>query len=267
MPEGWKGSGPPGAECGCLAEERFLDNETTLLGAHSEKHAPPTPHGRLFSAALPPRRDGRAAGRHRRATHAFTADCRDAKCALGLLMSSTPGSARRSRPSVSPLGSWRSKPTDRTRGAWVTELSHHLDLPARRKARLTIRCERPHPGARSRSLTPMAIATPFITDGRRRHRHPGVAPPPRFAAFQYNQAWLELWLRTGELASRARSSLLEEARARPARQASLRAPPVRSRTGGAVAPTCPHLAWSKPRRPSQGLDGAGDVKPMARLTP
>lgn len=145
-------------------------------------------------------------------------------------MKSGRGSARRS----SPRSSWQSAieadGTERE-GAWVTELSEHVDLCAWPEGtRLIVRRERPHPGAQFEVFDAHGYRhTAFITDQggaditalelrhRRRARcedairaakDTGARNLP-FTAFAHNQAWLELSLFAGELLSWTRCLCLE----------------------------------------------------------
>jgi hypothetical protein len=96
------------------------------------------------------------------ATHAFTADCRDAniRFSVGYELSATVRAAILELPepawvqAVEPGGAARD-------GAWVAELTEHLDLSAwPAGSRLICRRERPHPGAQFQISTSTATATP-----------------------------------------------------------------------------------------------------------
>jgi Transposase DDE domain group 1 len=170
------------------------------------------------------------------ATHAFTADCRDAniRFSVGYELSATVRAAILELPepawvqAVEPGGAARD-------GAWVAELTEHLDLSAwPAGSRLICRRERPHPGAQFQIFDEHGYRhTCFLTDqdgqdiaalelrhrGRarvedtiRQGKDTGMRNLPHHA-FAHNQAWLELsliaqdllvWMKliclTGELA-------------------------------------------------------------------
>jgi Transposase DDE domain group 1 len=170
------------------------------------------------------------------ATHAFTADCRDAniRFSVGYELSATVRAAilELHEPAwvqaVEPGGAARD-------GAWVAELTEHLDLSAwPAGSRLICRRERPHPGAQFQIFDEHGYRhTCFLTDqdgqdiaalelrhrGRarvedtiRQGKDTGMRNLPHHA-FAHNQAWLELsliaqdllvWMKliclTGELA-------------------------------------------------------------------
>ena len=151
-------------------------------------------------------------------THAFTQDCRDA----GILFSVGYEVDERVREAIGalPESAWQAAiegdGTERE-GAQVTELTDQLDLSAWPEGtRLIVRRERPHPGAQLSVLDCETgyRHTAFITDQadedvaalelrhRRRARvedairvgkETGMAKMP-FAAFEANQAWLEVSL-------------------------------------------------------------------------
>ena len=166
------------------------------------------------------------------ATHAFTADCRDA--GIGFSVGYEVGAQVREAILAAPESAWQSAieadGTERE-GAWVTELTDTLDLCSWPEGtRLIVRRERPHPGAQFEVFDAHGHRhTAFITDQgeegiaalelrhRRRARcedairvakDTGIRNLP-FAAFEHNQAWLELSLLAGELFSWARSLCLE----------------------------------------------------------
>lgn len=166
------------------------------------------------------------------ATHAFTADCREA----GIGFSVGYGVDERVREAIlaAPEAAWQSAieaDGAEREGAWVAELTGALDLGAWPEGtRLIVRRERPHPGAQFRVFdTDGYRHTAFITDQddadiaalelrhRRRARcedaircakDTGIRNLP-FAAFEHNQAWLELSLLAGELLCWSRSLCLE----------------------------------------------------------
>lgn len=166
------------------------------------------------------------------ATHAFTADCREA--GIGFSVGYEVGARVREAILAAPRSAWRSAvETDGSvrEGAWVTELTDTLDLSAWPEGtRLIVRRERPHPGAQFCVFNAHGYRhTAFITDQEEgdiaalecRHRRrarcedairvakdTGVRNLP-FAAFAHNQAWLELSLLAGELLSWTRCLCLE----------------------------------------------------------
>jgi Transposase DDE domain group 1 len=150
-------------------------------------------------------------------THAFTQDCRDA----GIRFSVGYEVDERVREAVlqTPESAWKSaidaEGAERE-GAQVTELSEHIDLSGWPEGtRLIVRRERPHPGAQFEVFDAHGYRhTAFITDQdgndiaalelrhRRRARvedsiriakETGMRNMP-FAAFEHNQAWLEVSL-------------------------------------------------------------------------
>lgn len=167
------------------------------------------------------------------ATHAFTADCRDA--GIGFSVGYEVGARVREAILAAPESAWQSAVEAdgaEREGAWVTELSATLDLSAWPEGtRLIVRRERPHPGAQLSVLDCETgyRHTAFITDQEEgdiaalelRHRRrarcedairvakdTGIRSLP-FAAFEHNQAWLELSLLAGELLSWTRLLCLE----------------------------------------------------------
>jgi hypothetical protein len=166
------------------------------------------------------------------ATHAFTADCRDA--GIGFSVGYEVGARVREAILAAPRSAWHSAVqadgTERE-GAWVAELTDTLDLSAWPEGtRLIVRRERPHPGAQFEVFDAHGYRhTAFITDQEEgdiaalecRHRRrarcedairaakdTGIRNLP-FAAFAHNQAWLELSLLAGDLLSWTRSLCLE----------------------------------------------------------
>jgi Transposase DDE domain group 1 len=150
-------------------------------------------------------------------THAFTQDCREA----GIRFSVGYEVDERVREAILelPASAWRqaidSEGQERE-GAQVTELSERVDLSAWPDGtRLIVRRERPHPGAQFQVFDAGGYRhTAFITDQddadiaalELRHRRrakvedairvgkdTGMAKLP-FAAFEHNQAWLEVSL-------------------------------------------------------------------------
>jgi hypothetical protein len=150
-------------------------------------------------------------------THAFTRDCRDA----GIRFSVGYEVDERVREAVlqTPESAWRSAidaDGAEREGAQVTELTDRLDLSGWPEGtRLIVRRERPHPGAQFEVFDAHGYRhTAFITDQggediaalelrhRRRARvedsiriakETGMRNMP-FAAFEHNQAWLEISL-------------------------------------------------------------------------
>lgn len=151
------------------------------------------------------------------ATHAFTADCREAniRFSVGYELSATVRAVILELPesawvqAIEPGGAARD-------GAWVAELTEHLDLSAwPAGSRLICRRERPHPGAQFQIFDEHGYRhTCFLTDqdsediaalelrhrGRarvedtiRQGKDTGMRNLPHHA-FAHNQAWLELSL-------------------------------------------------------------------------
>jgi hypothetical protein len=150
-------------------------------------------------------------------THAFISDCREA----GIRFSVGYGVDERVREAVLALPdtAWRQAidaEGKEREGAQVAELSDRLDLSAWPEGtRLIVRRERPHPGAQFQVFDSEGYRhTAFITDQEdvdiavlelRHRRHARVEDSIRiaketgmrnlpFAAFEHNQAWLEISL-------------------------------------------------------------------------
>jgi hypothetical protein len=166
------------------------------------------------------------------ATHAFTADCREA--GIDFSVGYEVGARARDAILAAPRSTWRSAVEADggvREGAWVAELTDTLDLSAWPEGtRLIVRRERPHPDAQFEVFDAHGYRyTAFITDQRGvdigalelRHRRrarcedsirvakdTGIRNLP-FAAFAHNQAWLELSLLAGELLSWTRCLCLE----------------------------------------------------------
>jgi Transposase DDE domain group 1 len=150
-------------------------------------------------------------------THAFTSDCRDA----GIRFSVGYGVDERMREAILdlPEAAWEraidGEGAERD-GAQVAELTDHVDLSSWPEGtRLICRRERPHPGAQFEVFDAHGYRhTAFITDQDgediaalelRHRRHARVEDSIRiaketgmrnmpFAAFEHNQAWLEVSL-------------------------------------------------------------------------
>jgi len=167
------------------------------------------------------------------ATHAFTADCREAKIASRSAMSSGRPCARRClelpesawRPAIEAGGEIRE-------GAWVAELTALIDLCAwPERVRLIVCRERAHPGAQmSFSDHEGHRFTAFLTDtdggiaalelrhrrrarvedSIRRGKDTGMRNLP-FADFGANEAWLELSLIAQDLLAWAGALILDGA--------------------------------------------------------
>ncbi|MGH2984731.1 MAG: IS1380 family transposase [Solirubrobacterales bacterium] len=176
------------------------------------------------------------------ATHAFTADCREA--GIGFSVGYEVDERVRSAILALPEPAWQSaiEASGEVReGAWVAELGDELDLSAWPEGtRLICRRERPHPGAQFEIFdTEGHRYTCFLTDQddpaiaalelrhRRRARvedrireakDTGMRNLP-FGAFAHNEAWLELSLCAQTLLAWTRSLCLEGelARAEPKR--------------------------------------------------
>ncbi len=176
------------------------------------------------------------------ATHAFTADCHDARIrfSVGYELSETVRQAILELPESAWVGAIEADGTDRD-GAWVAELTDQLDLSAwPAGARLICRRERPHPGAQFQIFDEHGYRhTCFLTDqtgqgiavlelrhrGRARvedsiraGKDTGMRNLPHHA-FEHNQTWLELSLIAQELLAWTKSICLdgELARAEPKR--------------------------------------------------
>ena len=150
-------------------------------------------------------------------THAFTQDCRDAgiRFSVGYEVDSRVRGAILQAPESAWQGAIDAEGAERE-GAQVTELTDRLDLSTWPEGtRLIVRRERPHPGAQFEVFDAHGYRhTAFITDQdgddiaalelrhRRRARvedsiriakETGMRNMP-FAAFEHNQAWLEVSL-------------------------------------------------------------------------
>ncbi|MCA1698485.1 MAG: IS1380 family transposase [Actinobacteria bacterium] len=151
------------------------------------------------------------------ATHAFCGDCRDAKIrfSVGYELSETVRAAILDLPETAWVQAIDADGEDRD-GAWVAELTDHLDLSAWPEGtRLICRRERPHPGAQFQIFDEHGYRhTCFLTDQQGediaalelRHRgrarvedsiragkDTGMRNFPHHA-FEHNQTWLELSL-------------------------------------------------------------------------
>ena len=151
------------------------------------------------------------------ATHAFTADCRDAgiRFSVGYELNDTVRQAILEFPETAWAQAINADGEDRD-GAWVAELTDHLDLSAWPEgSRLICRRERPHPGAQFTIFDEHGYRhTCFLTDqdgndiavlelrhrGRARvedsiraGKDTGMRNLPHHA-FEHNQTWLELSL-------------------------------------------------------------------------
>jgi Transposase DDE domain group 1 len=171
------------------------------------------------------------------ATHAFAAALRERRIrfSLGYYVTETVGQAALAlddqawRPALDADG----QPRD---GAWVAELTEHVDLGAwPEHTRLIVRRERPHPGAQLRFtdidghryqafLTDQGgddLATLEVThrlharveDRIAEARELGLARLP-FHAFSDNQTWLEIILLAQDLLAHMRTLVLDSASAR-----------------------------------------------------
>ena len=158
------------------------------------------------------------------ATHAFTADCRDAgiRFSVGYELNETVRAAILKLPETAWERAINGDGEDRD-GAWVAELTEHLDLSAWPVgSRLICRRERPHPGAQFQIFDEHGYRhTCFLTDqpGKNiaalelRHRgrarvedsiragkDTGMRNLPHHA-FEHNQTWLETSLIAQDLLS------------------------------------------------------------------
>ena len=180
------------------------------------------------------------------ATHAFTADCREAgiRFSVGYAVDET---ARQAILQLTETAWTQAIDADGAErdGAWVAELTEHLDLSAWSEGtRLICRRERPHPGAQFTIFDEHGYRyTCFLTDQpdkdiaalelrhRRRARvedriragkDTGMRNLPHHA-FEHNQTWLELSLMAQDLLCWARLTCLdgELATAEPKRRRNL----------------------------------------------
>jgi Transposase DDE domain group 1 len=151
------------------------------------------------------------------ATHAFTADCRDAgiRFSVGYELNDSVRAAILALPEAAWVPAIDADGSQRD-GAWVAELTDHLDLSAWPEgSRLICRRERPHPGAQFQIFDEHGYRhTCFLTDqegedmaalelrhrGRARvedsiraGKDTGMRNLPHHA-FEHNQTWLELSL-------------------------------------------------------------------------
>ncbi len=151
------------------------------------------------------------------ATHAFCADCREAdiRFSVGYELGATVRTAILALPGVAWVPAI--EPDGEVRdGAWVAELTEHVDLsPWPQASRLIVRRERPHPGAQFTVFDDLGYRyTCLLTDqtdadiaglelghrGRarvedsiRQAKDCGMRNLPHHA-FEHNQTWLELSL-------------------------------------------------------------------------
>ena len=151
------------------------------------------------------------------ATHQFTSDCRDAgiRFSVGYELNDTVRQAILELPETAWVQAINADGEDRD-GAWVAELTEHLDLAAWPEgSRLICRRERPHPGAQFTIFDEHGYRhTCFLTDQdgsdiaelEQRHRgrarvedciraakDTGMRNLPHHA-YAHNQTWLELSL-------------------------------------------------------------------------
>ena len=151
------------------------------------------------------------------ATHAFTADCREAniRFSIGYELNDTVRQAILDLPETAWVQAINADGDDRD-GAWVAELTEHLDVSGWPEgSRLIVRRERPHPGAQFTIFDEHGNRhTCFFTDqdgediaalelrhrGRARvedsiraGKDTGMRNLPHHA-FEHNQIWLELSL-------------------------------------------------------------------------
>ena len=151
------------------------------------------------------------------ATHAFTADCREAniRFSVGYELNDTVRQAILDLPETAWVQAINADGDDRD-GAWVAELTEHLDVSGWPEgSRLIVRRERPHPGAQFTIFDEHGNRhTCFLTDqdgediaalelrhrGRARvedsiraGKDTGMRNLPHHA-FEHNQIWLELSL-------------------------------------------------------------------------
>jgi hypothetical protein len=176
------------------------------------------------------------------ATHAFTADCREAniRFSVGYELNDSVRRAILELPESAWQQAIEADGSDRD-SAWVAELSEHLDLSAwPAGSRLIVRRERPHPGAQFQIFDEHGYRhTCFLTDqadediaalelrhrGRARvedsiraGKDTGMRNLPHHA-FEHNQTWLELSLIAQDLLTWTKLTCLdgELAKAEPKR--------------------------------------------------
>ena len=165
-------------------------------------------------------------------THAFTSDCRDAgiRFSVGYELTATVRSAILKVPEAAWVQAINAAGVDRD-GAWVTELTDHVDVSAWPEGcRLICRSERPHPGAQFQIFDEHGYRyTCFLTDqdghdiavlelrhrGRARvedsiraGKDTGMRNLPHYA-FEHNQTWLELSLIAQDLLTWAKLICLD----------------------------------------------------------
>jgi len=166
------------------------------------------------------------------ATHAFTADCRDAgiRFSVGYELSGTVRQAILELPKTAWVQAIDSDDSERD-GAWVAELTDHIDLSAwPQGTRLICRRERPHPGAQFQIFDEHGYRhTCFLTDqddqdiaalelchrGRARvedsiraGKDTGMRNLPHHA-YEHNQTWLEVSLIAQDLLTWTKLTCLE----------------------------------------------------------
>ncbi len=208
------------------------------------------------------------------ATHAFAAALRERRIrfSLGYYVTETVGQTALAlldsawRPALNADGEARD-------GAWVAELTDHVDLAAWPEGtRLIVRRERPHPGAQLRFTdTDGHRYQAFLTDQRgndlaalevthRLHarvedriaeaRELGLARLP-FHSFDANETWIELILLAQDLLTWTRSLLLDDDSAQLApkrlRHRLLHVAGRLTRSGRRRPCTCPPLGPGPPR--------------------
>jgi hypothetical protein len=148
------------------------------------------------------------------ATHAFTADCRDAsiRFSVGYELGESVRRAILDLPETAWVQAINADGEDRD-GAWVAELTEHLDLSAwPQGSRLICRRERPHPGAQfqifdehghrhtcfltdqtAENITALELrhrGRARVEDSIRHGKDTGMRNLPHHA-FEHNQTWLE----------------------------------------------------------------------------
>ena len=150
-------------------------------------------------------------------THAFTADCREAsiRFSVGYELNDTVRQVILDLPETAWVRAINSDGGERD-GAWVTELTEHLDLSAwPAGSRLIVRRERPHPGAQftifdehgyrhicfltdqgSENIAELELrhrGRARVEDSIRAGKDTGMRNLPHYA-FEHNQTWLEVSL-------------------------------------------------------------------------
>ena len=170
-------------------------------------------------------------------THAFTSDCRDAGIlfSVGYELNETVRQAILDLPEGAWVQAINAEGEDRD-GAWVAELTEHLDLSAWPEgSRLICRRERPHPGAQftifdehgyrytclrtdqdGKDIAALELrhrGRARVEDSIRAGKDTGMRNLPHYA-FEHNQTWLEISLIAQDLLAWTKLICLEGALAK-----------------------------------------------------